>query len=94
MLDQDLANLVAIPLCHDGLSLTDALPGEAKRDFRELTARAHYSLLLALRPNFDASANDAAAIIAATDTAATLLADWALNCSKAVPPASRCHRLR
>jgi hypothetical protein len=74
MLDQDLADFVAIPLCHDGLSLTDALPGEAERDLKDINARARYSLLLDLGPNFDAPADDAAAIIAATDAAATLLA--------------------
>ena len=74
LLDQGLADFVAIPLCHDGLSLTDALPGEAERDLKDITARARYSLLLDLGPNFDAPADDAAAIIAATDAAATLLA--------------------
>lgn len=75
MLDHDLADFVAIPLCNDGLSLTDALPAEAERDLRDITARARYSLLLDLGPNFDAPADDGAAIIAATDAAATLLAD-------------------
>jgi len=74
LLDKGLADFVAIPLCHDGLSLTDALPGEAERDLRELSARARYSLLLDLGPSFDAPADDEATLIAATDAAATLLA--------------------
>ena len=74
LLDKRLADFVAIPLCHDGLSLTDALPGEAERDLRELSARARYSLLLDLGPSFDAPADDEATLIAATDAAATLLA--------------------
>ena len=52
-----------------------ALPGEAVRDLRELSARARYSLLLGLGPSFDEPADDDAAFITATDASATLLED-------------------
>ena len=88
---QRLVVFVAIPLCHDGLSLADALSGEAECDLRKLSARAGYSLLMDFGPSFNAPADDDASFITATDAAAHF---WkielpALNCSKAAHSVSQ-----
>lgn len=75
LLDKDQADFVAIPLCHEGLSLAEAMPGAAQQELSALAARARYSLLLDLGADFDAPDDDKAAIIAASDVAAGLLAE-------------------